>query len=610
MKRLLLLLAIILCVSNISAKQYKILAVRNPNTIDIGGRTHRAGDFFDDSETITWVDDTHYMAIQSQDDHRTHYLTGSSMKSKNAKTVKDYLLHSGKLSGKDGENWLTLSAMNKEDFTDRRIALVIGNCNYTNNTPLQNPGNDVTAVGKQLQQLGFDVIVLYDGSYEEMMYVLDVFRHKAIKGLYDFALFYYSGHGIQYDSRNWLIPVDANLAQPSDLSKSCVEGQALLSKVEGTECTNTVVILDACRTEKINWVDENGRKIETSPSSQVNMDPRTGMLLAYSTKSGTISNDVMDESVCIGPYATALVNCLKIKDLNLDELFSKVKDVVVEITSQTQIPIFTNSTLKKYYINGKNAIVPKAASGMESSSNQNAYLTYIVEKATEGDSDAEFQLGKCYEEGLGDIHKDYATAIQWYTKAAKQGHAEAQNKLGNYYFGKKDYKEALKWYEAAAKAGNIKARYNMGIIYMNKEYGLKDVQKGFFCYTLAAEGGLANAQFELGLCYYYGVGTTKYSTKAVTWFERAAQQGHDEAQYMMGQCYFTGDGVEKNNTKAFTYFKMAANQNYAPAQYWVCECFDKGYGVETNLSQAIYWCQKAADQGYAKAVRKLQLLQP
>ena len=610
MKKLLFLLALILCVSNISAKQYKILSVRNPNTIDIGGRTHKAGDFFDDSEAITWVDDSHYMAIQSQDDHRTHYLTGASMKSKNAKTFKDYLMHSGKLSGKDGENWLTLAAMNKKEFTDRRIALVIGNCNYTNNTPLQNPGNDVTAVGKQLQQLGFDVIVLYDGSYEEMMYVLDIFRHKAVRGLYDFALFYYSGHGLQYDNRNWLIPIDANLSHPSDLSKSCMEGQDLLSKVEETECTNTVVILDACRTEKINWVDDTGRKIEASPSSQVNMEPRTGMLLAYSTKSGTMSNDVIDEKIGIGPYATALVNCLKIKDLNLDELFSKVKDVVVDVTSQTQIPIFTNSTLKRYYINGKNAIVPKSASGMESSTNQNAYLNYIVEKATAGDSDAEFQLGKCYEEGLGDIHKDYATAIQWYAKAAKQGHSDAQNKLGNYYFGKKDYKEALKWYDAAAKAGNMKARYNMGIIYMNKEYGLKDIQKGFSCYTLAAEGGLANAQFELGLCYYYGIGTTKYSTKAVNWFEKAARQGHDEAQYMMGQCYLTGDGVEKNYAKAFSFFKMAADQNHAPAQYWVCECFDKGYGVETNLSQAIYWCRKSAEQNYAKAVRKLQLLQP
>ena len=610
MKRILLLLAIVLMVIDLSAKQYKILSVRNPSSIDIGGKVHKAGDFFDDSEPITWADESQVMAIQSQDDKRTTYLTGSSMKSKNAKTVKDYIMHSGKLSGKDGENWINLEAKNREDFTDLRIALVIGNCNYTNNTPLQNPGNDVTAVSKQLQQLGFDVIVLYDGSLEEMKYVLDVFRHKAVKGLYDFALFYYSGHGIQYGSHNWLLPIDANLVHPSDLEGSCVEGQALLSKVEETECTNMVVILDACRTEKINWVDETGKAIESSPSSQVNMDPRTGMLLAYSTKSGNISNDVLDENLAIGPYANALTNCLKIKDLSLDELFTRVKDLVVEATSQSQIPIYTNSTLKKYYINGKNAIVPKYASGMESSTNQNAYLNYILEQANEGDSDAEFQLGKCYEEGLGDVHKDYATAVQWYMKSAKKGNADAQNKIGIYYFGKKDYKEALKWYESSAKGGNAKARYNMGMMFMSKEYGMQDEQRGLNCYSLAAEAGLAEAQFELGLCYFYGIGTIKYSTKAAMWFERAARQGYDEAQYMLGHCYLAGDGVEKNNAKAFNYFKQAADQNFAPAQYWVSECFNKGYGVETNLSQAILWCRKAADQGYARAVRKLQLLEP
>jgi TPR repeat protein len=610
MKRILLLLAIVLMVIDLSAKQYKILSVRNPSSIDIGGKAHKAGDYFDDSEPITWADESQVMAIQSQDDKRTTYLTGSSMKSKNAKTVKDYIMHSGKLSGKDGENWINLEARNKEEFTDRRIALVIGNCNYTNNTPLQNPGNDVTAVSKQLQQLGFDVIVLYDGSYEEMNYVLDVFRHKAVKGLYDFALFYYSGHGIQYGSHNWLLPIDANLVHPSDLEGSCVEGQALLSKVEGTECTNMVVILDACRTEKINWVDETGKAIESSTSSQVNMDPRTGMLLAYSTKSGNISNDVLDENLAIGPYANALTNCLKIKDLSLDELFTRVKDLVVEATSQSQIPIYTNSTLKKYYINGKNAIVPKYASGMESSTNQSAYLSYIIEQANEGDSDAEFQLGKCYEDGLGDVTKDYATAVQWYMKAAKKGNADAQNKIGIYYFGKKDYKEALKWYESSAKGGNAKARYNMGMMFMSKEYGMQDEQRGLNCYSLAAEAGLAEAQFELGLCYYYGIGTIKYSTKAVMWFERAARQGYDEAQYMLGHCYLAGDGVEKNNAQAFDYFKQAADQNFAPAQYWVSECFNKGYGVEANLSQAILWCRKAADQGYARAVRKLQLLEP
>lgn len=610
MKKIWIILAIILCVSNVNAKQYKLLDIRNPNTIDIGGRVHKVGDYFDDSETIHWDSDKQYIAIQGVEDRRTRYLTGASMRSTNAKNIKDYVIRMGKLSGKDGESWLTLAAKNTDDYTDKRIALVIGNSNYLNNTPLRNPGNDATAVGNQLQQLGFDVIIMYDASFQQMEYVMDEFRQKAVKGLYDFALFYFSGHGLQYDSQDWLLPVDVQLEHPSDLSNQCIGGQTLLSAVAGTECTNTVVILDACRTDKINWVDESGNPIPAKASVSVNMDPRDGMLLAYSTKSGNISNDVTENNDGTGPYATALVNNLKIKNLKLNDLFDKVKRQVMDMTSSTQIPIYTNSANNDtMYINGKNVVVPKSAVG-DAGYNSTVYMGYIVGKANQGDSEAQFQLGKCYENGWNGLHKDYATAVQWYQKAAKQGHAEAQNKVGTDCLLNENYKEAMKWYESAVKAGSLNARYNMGMMYMNKKYGMYNVDKGFACYKLAAEAGHARAQFELGLCYYSGIGTVKYRTQAVVWFERSAKQGYDEAQYVVGMCYLTGDGVEKNYKTAFNYFKMAAEQDYAPAQFSVCECFEKGYGVESNLMQAIEWCQKAANQGYEKATRKLQLLQP
>jgi len=611
MKKIWTILVIMLWISSLSAKQYKLLDVRNPNTIDIGGRVCKAGDFFDDSETIHWDSDKQYIAIQGVEDRRTRYLTGASMRSTNAKNIKDYVIRMGKLSGKDGENWLTLTAQNVDDFTDKRIALVVGNSNYINNTPLRNPCNDATAVGNQLQQLGFDVIVLYDASYQQMEYVMDDFRQKAVNGLYDFALFYFSGHGLQYDSQDWLLPIDAQLEHPSDLINQCVGGQTLLSAVAGTECTNTVVILDACRTDKINWVDESGNPIPAKASVSVNMDPRDGMLLAYSTKSGNISNDVTENDDGTGPYASSLVNNFKIKNLKLNELFDRVKRQVMDMTSATQVPIYTNSANNDtMYINGKNVLVPKSAAGDGSGYNSAVYMSYIVGKANQGDSEAQFQLGKCYENGWNDLHMDYDMAVQWYQKAAKQGHPEAQNKMGTDCLLKNNYKEAMKWYESAAKAGSLNAMYNMGMMYMYKKYGMYNEEKGYNCYRMAAEAGHARAQFELGLCYYGGIGTVKYKTQAVVWFERSAKQGYDEAQYMLGTCYLTGEGVDKNTKKAFTYFKMAAEQNYAPAQYSVCECFEKGYGVEENRLQAIEWCKKSANQGYEKAKRKLQLLQP
>lgn len=74
---------------------------------------------------------------------------------------------------------------------------------------------------------------------------------------------------------------------------------------------------------------------------------------------------------------------------------------------------------------------------------------------------------------------DYVASIQYYEKAAAQGHMEAQNALGNvaprdieklnigdcYYYGRGvqiDYAKALEHYHQAAKQGCAGAQNNIG----------------------------------------------------------------------------------------------------------------------------------------------------
>ena len=57
--------------------------------------------------------------------------------------------------------------------------------------------------------------------------------------------------------------------------------------------------------------------------------------------------------------------------------------------------------------------------------------------------------------------------MKWYQKAAAQGNASAQNRIGDLYYNgngvKQDYEEALKWYRKAAAQGNVSA--NIGLLY-------------------------------------------------------------------------------------------------------------------------------------------------
>ena len=66
-------------------------------------------------------------------------------------------------------------------------------------------------------------------------------------------------------------------------------------------------------------------------------------------------------------------------------------------------------------------------------------------------------------------------AVYWYRKAAEQGHADAQNSLGEMYAKGlgvgEDQAEALYWYRMAAEQGHADAQNNLGQMYQHGEGG-------------------------------------------------------------------------------------------------------------------------------------------
>jgi len=81
------------------------------------------------------------------------------------------------------------------------IALVIGNASYKD-SPLNNPVNDAQDMAKALGELGFTVILKTNASQKDMDEGLDEFTKKLNNGCV--GLFYYSGHGVQFDGMNTL----------------------------------------------------------------------------------------------------------------------------------------------------------------------------------------------------------------------------------------------------------------------------------------------------------------------------------------------------------------------------------------------------------------------
>lgn len=95
-------------------------------------------------------------------------------------------------------------------------------------------------------------------------------------------------------------------------------------------------------------------------------------------------------------------------------------------------------------------------------------ITICQNELTQNPNNAELQfyLGYAY-----DLEADYKKAVEWYTKSANQGFAEAQYNLGAMYVHgqgvKQNYTKALEWFTKSANQDNAKAQYNLGVMYHN-----------------------------------------------------------------------------------------------------------------------------------------------
>lgn len=226
----------------------------------------------------------------------------------------------------------------------RRIALVIGNSAYSSRA-LANPVNDATDISTALTQLGFDVQTVINGTQREMREAIDKLQTRAEAG--GVALFYYSGHGMQADGENYLIPVDAEITNANDLQYDAVNVGKVLGKLNASGCMMNMLVLDACRDNPF----ENSWTRSQGGNGLANINAGgLGTLILYSTAAGKVAQDGTGRN---SPFTTAFLNALKIPGLDHHEFIDQVIIDVVNATNNTQQPWTSGSVLGKFYFNPK-----------------------------------------------------------------------------------------------------------------------------------------------------------------------------------------------------------------------------------------------------------------
>lgn len=202
---------------------------------------------------------------------------------------------------------LTLNLLNAQ-----KIALLIGNSDY-DFSPLSNPPHDVDGIAKTLREIGFkssDIKVLKNASKTTMENELADFSQRATSA--EIALVYFSGHGMQVNNTNYMLPAKTNPQKPVDLF-GLVDLDYFIQSA--TSAKYGIVLVDACRNNPLVKYFQNGKHKGTSAKKGLSqVTPTVGqVVIGFATSAGDTADDGEGR---MSPYAEAL--SVRLKEPNKD----------------------------------------------------------------------------------------------------------------------------------------------------------------------------------------------------------------------------------------------------------------------------------------------------
>ncbi|MEO8666889.1 MAG: caspase family protein [Bauldia sp.] len=220
-------------------------------------------------------------------------------------------------------------------LAEPRLALVIGNSAYAAGAALANPANDAALMADKLRSVGFEVTALPDLDQRGMKRAVGDFAEKvATAGDGAVALFFYAGHGIQVGGINYLIPVDADIRQESDVAIQSMALPDVLDAIEQGRASVNIVILDACRDNPLK------RSFRSATRGLARVNAPAESIVAFSTAEGETAADGTGAN---SPYTTALAATLVTPGLPIEQVFKQVGRKVKEATGSSQLPFVASN---------------------------------------------------------------------------------------------------------------------------------------------------------------------------------------------------------------------------------------------------------------------------
>jgi hypothetical protein len=221
-----------------------------------------------------------------------------------------------------------------------KIALIIGNATYPD-SPLINPVNDANAVKEILARLGFRTLKRTDATNREMEDGLNKFSSHL--NSCEVALFFFAGHGMQIDGKNYLTAIDTNFDKEIDAKFSSLPLDKVIEVMEKGSNQTDIIMLDACRN---NPYERRWRGADSRGLAPV-YAPK-GMIIGYATSPGQFASDGDGKN---GAYTEAFLKHVTTSDITIEDLFKRVRNTLSSSTRGRQISWEHTSLMGDFYFN-------------------------------------------------------------------------------------------------------------------------------------------------------------------------------------------------------------------------------------------------------------------
>ncbi|MFC2248843.1 caspase family protein [Labrys portucalensis] len=484
------------------------------------------------------------------------------------------------------------------------LALVVGNNAYQEVAPLQTAVNDAQAMRDALQRAGFTVTLVENGTKRQISRAMAAVEGAISPG--DTVLFHYSGHGVEIEGQNWLLPVDVPTAREGEsglVKDESFNAADIIDRFRAKGARQVVAILDACRN---NPFAQGGTRALPTTRGLARMEADGGVFIMFSagTKQEALDRLSPADSEKTSVFVRSFLPLLGRQDLTLIDMAKETQEKVRTLArsaGREQIPAYYDGIVGRVTLTGELPAARVSAPPTPIMPDSNAAGTSQSEnlfwQSIQNSSDPAMFQAYLDQVGIGTFTGTYKVLAQiklaaLQPKAAQQPAAKPapssppppaeqatlspQPTPGNAVADA----AVTACDQAAADARDPDKPAAIAGARLSGDGASAAIAA--CSKAIAVPAAPRRVFYQLSLAY----AQAGQDSLALAQLQKAASLGHGLALYELAGRYLAGRGVPKDAIKALSLYYKAIDGNYAPAVSRIAWMYANGLGASRDYRKA------------------------